>query len=50
MRHDIQPAVLSLGPIAHGEISLPIAGTRICAASPSRPTTSWTAKSTWRAS
>lgn len=26
MRHDIQPAVLLLGPIAHGEISLPIAG------------------------
>lgn len=35
MRHDNQPALLLLGPIAHGEISLPIAGTRICAGFPS---------------
>jgi DNA polymerase V len=37
MRDDNQRAVLLLGPIAHGEIFLPIAGACICAGSPPRP-------------
>jgi hypothetical protein len=35
MRHDNQPAVLLLGPIAAGQLPLPIVGTRICAGFPS---------------